>query len=70
MSEENTPKEEWIFAEKRPMDETDPKEFMRKWVNVAEDMALVPELNVRMRVEEGNFVIDVSPELFEVFQTA
>lgn len=70
MSEENKTEEQWIFAEKQPMDEADPKELMRKWANVAEDMALVPELNVRMRVEEGHFVIEVSPELFEVFQTA
>lgn len=70
MSDENNTEEQWIFAEKQPMDETDPKALMRKWANVAEDMALVPELNVRMRVEEGHFVIEVSPELFEVFQTA
>jgi len=62
--------EEWIFAEKLPVDEGDPKALMTKWANVAEDMALVPELNVRLRVEEGHFVVEVSPELYDVFRTA
>lgn len=61
---------EWIFAEKLPVDDADPKELLNKWANVAEDMALVPALNVRMRVENGFFVVEVSPELFEVFQNA
>jgi len=58
---------DWILAESLPMDEADPKALLRKWANVAEDMALVPELNVRMRVEAGMFVVEVSPELFDVF---
>ncbi|MGE4263680.1 MAG: hypothetical protein AB7E46_04295 [Desulfovibrio sp.] len=61
---------EWIFAEKLPVDDADPKALLNKWANVAEDMALVPALNVRMRVENGFFVVEVSPELFEVFQNA
>ena len=61
---------EWIFAEKLPVDDADPKALLSKWANVAEDMALVPALNVRMRVEEGFFVVEVSPELFEVFRSA
>lgn len=61
---------DWIFAEKLPVDECDPKALLRKWADVAEDMALVPELNVRMRVEEGFFVVEVSPELFDVFRGA
>jgi len=61
-------REEWILAEKLPVDETDPKALLAKWGNVAEDMALVPELNVRMRVEAGQFVVEVSPELMEVFR--
>ncbi len=58
---------DWILAESLPVDEADPKALLRKWANVAEDMALVPELNVRMRVEAGMFVVEVSPELFDVF---
>lgn len=61
---------EWIFAEKLAVDDGDPKELLNKWANVAEDMALVPALNVRMRVENGFFVVEVSPELFEVFRNA
>lgn len=61
-------REEWILAEKLPVDEADPKALLAKWGNVAEDMALVPELNVRMRVEAGQFVVEVSPELMEVFR--
>lgn len=60
--------EEWILAEKVPVDDADPKALLTKWANVAEDMALVPELNVRMRVVEGQFVVEVSPELMEVFR--
>jgi hypothetical protein len=60
--------DEWIQAESLPVDETDPKDLLRKWANVAEDMALVPELNVRMRVEAGMFVVEVSPELYDVFR--
>ncbi|MHC1700683.1 MAG: hypothetical protein AB9900_06860 [Humidesulfovibrio sp.] len=59
---------EWIQAESVPVDEADPKALLRKWANVAEDMALVPELNVRMRVEAGMFVVEVSPELYDVFR--
>lgn len=62
--------EEWILAEKLPVDDCDPKALLGKWANVAEDMALVPELNVRMRVEAGHFVVEVSPELFDVFRSA
>lgn len=60
--------DEWIVAEKLPIDEADPKALMKKWANVAEDMALVPELNVRMRAEAGHFVVEVSPELYDVFR--
>lgn len=59
---------DWILAESIPVDEADPKALLRKWANVAEDMALIPELNVRMRVEAGMFVVDVSPELYDVFR--
>lgn len=59
---------EWIQAESLPVDEADPKALLRKWANVAEDMALIPELNVRMRVEAGMFVVEVSPELYDVFR--
>jgi hypothetical protein len=58
---------EWIQAESLPVDECDPKALLRKWANVAEDMALIPDLNVRMRVEAGMFVVEVSPELYDVF---
>lgn len=62
--------EKWIMAEKLPVDDADPKGLLTKWANVAEDMALVPELNVRMRVEAGHFVVEVSPELYDVFRNA
>ena len=52
------------------MDDADPKALLGKWANVAEDMALVPALNVRMRVEDGHFVVEVSPELYDVFRGA
>jgi len=61
-------KSDWILAESVPVDEADPKALLKKWANVAEDMALIPELNVRMRVEAGMFVVEVSPELYDVFR--
>lgn len=60
--------DEWIVAEQLPVDDADPKALLAKWANVAEDMALVPELNVRLRVEAGQFVVEVSQELYEVFR--
>jgi hypothetical protein len=60
--------EEWIEAERLPMDEADPKALLAKWAGVAEDMALVPELNVRLRVDQGQYLIEVSAELYEVFR--
>ncbi|MBU1228709.1 MAG: hypothetical protein KKA55_11925 [Proteobacteria bacterium] len=59
---------DWILAESVPLDEADPKALMTKWANVAEDMALIPELNVRMRAEAGMLVLEVSPELYDVFR--
>lgn len=59
---------DWILAESIPLDEADPKALMTKWTNVAEDMALIPELNVRMRAEAGMLVLEVSPELYDVFR--
>lgn len=59
---------DWILAESVPVDEADPKALMTKWANVADDMALIPELNVRMRAEAGMLVIEVSPELYDVFR--
>ncbi|MBA4356253.1 MAG: hypothetical protein Q7U56_12245 [Humidesulfovibrio sp.] len=59
---------DWILAESVPVDEADPKALLTKWANVAEDMALIPELNVRMRAEAGMFVVEVSPELYDVFR--
>lgn len=53
-----------------PVDDADPKALLAKWANVAEDMALVPSLNVRMRVADGHFVVEVSPELYDVFRGA
>ena len=61
-------KSDWILAESVPVDEADPKALLKKWANEAEDMALIPELNVRMRVEAGMFVVEVSPELYDVFR--
>jgi hypothetical protein len=59
--------DEWIVAESIPNDEADPKALMTKWINVAEDLALIPALNVRMRSEAGMIVLEVSRELFDTF---
>lgn len=60
-------KEDWVMAESIPVDEADPKALMTKWTNVADDVALIPALNVRMRSEAGMIIIEVSRELFDTF---
>ena len=59
--------EKWIVAESLPTEEADPKALMQKWINVAEDVALIPALNVRMRAEAGMLVVEVSQELYDTF---
>lgn len=59
--------EDWVVAESFPVAEADPKALMTKWTNVADDVALIPSLNVRMRSEAGMIVIEVSRELFDTF---
>lgn len=60
-------KEDWVMAESIPVDEADAKALMTKWTNVADDVALIPALNVRMRSEAGMIIIEVSRELFDTF---
>ncbi len=60
-------KEDWVMAESIPVAEADPKALMTKWTNVADDVALIPALNVRMRSEAGMIIIEVSRELFDTF---
>lgn len=62
--------DEWTVAESYPREEMDaegvsPKWLATKWMNVAEDMALIPENNVRVIEENGVVRVEVSMYLME-----
>ncbi|ADU61835.1 MAG: hypothetical protein KUA35_00285 [Pseudodesulfovibrio sp.] len=62
--------DEWTMAESYTVADLEaqgisPKWLERKWMNVADDMALVPENNVRV-IEENDIVrVEVSVYLME-----
>jgi len=58
----------WVVAESYPVEEMEKEgvspEWLRgKWENVAEDMALIPETNVRVEIRNGVCFLEVSEEL-------
>lgn len=60
--------DEWTVAEsyaRKDMDEqgVSPEWLAGKWMNVAEDMALIPENNVRVVEEDGVVRVEVSTYL-------
>ncbi|WP_207264854.1 hypothetical protein [Desulfovibrio sp. Huiquan2017] len=62
--------DEWTEAESYPLEEMvklglTPQELEVKWQNVAEDMALIPENNVRIVVRNGVCWVEVSTYLME-----
>lgn len=62
--------DEWTVAESYPKADLDekgvsPKWLEGKWMNVAEDMALIPENNVRVVEEDGIVRVEVSMYLME-----
>lgn len=62
--------DEWTIAESYPVAEMEangvtPKWLEGKWLNVAEDMALIPENNVRLVIENGVARVEVSVYLME-----
>jgi len=62
--------DEWTVAEsyaRKDMDEqgVSPQWLAGKWMNVAEDMALIPENNVRIIEEDGVVRVEVSMYLME-----
>ncbi|CCH48880.1 hypothetical protein [Pseudodesulfovibrio piezophilus] len=62
--------DEWTVAESYARTEMDeqgvsPEWLAGKWMNVAEDMALIPENNVRVIEENGVVRIEVSVYLME-----
>ncbi|NDV23173.1 MULTISPECIES: hypothetical protein [Desulfovibrionaceae] len=54
----------WKVAESHPLKDVDPAELRSKWVEVAMDMALIPENNIRVYIEDGIVRIEVSEELY------
>ncbi|HAS90456.1 MAG TPA: hypothetical protein DCS48_14335 [Desulfovibrio sp.] len=54
----------WKVAESHPLKDVDPAELRDKWVDVAMDMALIPENNIRVYIEDGIVRIEVSEELY------
>ena len=55
----------WKVAESHPLKDVDPAELRDKWVSVAMDMALIPENNIRVYIEDGIVRIEVSEELYD-----
>jgi len=55
----------WKVAESHPLKDVDPAELRNKWAEVAYDMALIPEANVRVYIEDGIVRIEVSEELYD-----
>ncbi|HMM37661.1 MULTISPECIES: hypothetical protein [Desulfovibrio] len=56
---------EWVLAENVASEPGEAEVLLAKWHEVAEDMALVPELNVRVREEDGRVRVEVSQELYD-----
>ncbi len=59
----------WKVAESYPADELfemgqSPDTLEKKWKNVADDMALLPDMNVRVVLENEIVRVEVSEELF------
>jgi len=62
--------DEWTVAESHSLAEMEeqgvsPKWLEKKWLDVADDMALIPENNVRIVEENGTVRIEVSMYLME-----
>lgn len=62
--------DEWVVAESYPVKDMEeqgvtPAWLEGKWLNVAEDMALIPENNVRIIEENGVCRVEVSTYLME-----
>lgn len=62
--------DEWTVAESYTLEDmkengVSPKWLEGKWMNVAEDMALIPENNVRVIVDNGICRVEVSTYLME-----
>lgn len=60
----------WKIAESYPAEELfemgqSPDTLEKKWKNVAEDMALIPDMNVRVVLENEVVRVEVSEELFD-----
>ncbi|KAB1442779.1 hypothetical protein [Pseudodesulfovibrio senegalensis] len=55
----------WVVAESYPVEEMEkegvsPAWLRKRWEDTAEDMALIPETNVRVEVRNGVCFIEVS----------
>jgi len=62
--------DEWVVAESHSLKELEkngvtPQWLAGNWLNIAEDMALIPENNVRIIEEDGVVRIEVSVYLME-----
>ncbi len=62
--------DEWVIAESYPLKDMleggmTPKALEGKWLDVADDMALIPENNVRIIEENGVCRVEVSVYLME-----
>jgi hypothetical protein len=55
----------FVVIESQPTDTTDPVALRHKWEEVAEDMALIPEANVRVEVRDKDYAVLISEEMYD-----
>ncbi|MEF2145765.1 MAG: hypothetical protein V3573_09990 [Desulfovibrionaceae bacterium] len=60
---------EWVVAESYPLHEMEhegltPENLQGRWEEIADDMALIPERNVRVISENGIVRVEVSEDLY------
>jgi len=59
---------EWVLIENFSASSPEAQKERQKWEYIAEDLALVPENNVRLVEDEGGACVEISKYLFDYFQ--
>lgn len=60
----------WVVAESFPLHEMEsngltPENLLGRWEEIADDMALIPERNVRVVEDKGLVRVEVSEEMYD-----
>ncbi|MDY7000597.1 MAG: hypothetical protein SVS15_02295 [Thermodesulfobacteriota bacterium] len=59
---------EWVLVESFSASSPEARKEKQKWEYIAEDLALVPESNVRLVEDEGSARVEISKYLHDYFQ--